>query len=441
MPNSQEVPFDDLPSADLVLDRVYRGGSRGNAGDDALGALLPVGNQGGFRYCGSVKGGTVKLVALYSTGAEVDWPDRVDPVTGDFTYYGDNRRPGSQLHETQRSGNLLLREMFALARGDASAREQVPPTLLFERATPGRSVLFRGLLAPGAPRLTAEEELVAVWRTTQDRRFQNYRSHFTVLRTPLVTRQWIRDILAGNPLSEACPGEWMKWVRGRIFLPLEAPRTLLVRSRSEQLPAENDMWLLLCVYEHFRPDPIAFERFAADLWLHSDPNVVSVEVTRPSRDGGRDAVGEYRLGPTSDPIKLSFALEAKCLEPSRAGVNVRMVSRLISRIKHREFGILVTTAHMGIQPYQEIREDGHPIVVFAGRDIVDQLKRRGYSTREALRKFLELEFPVESNDRALGLVDIVHEPGLKSAGLSSFVSDSGLVDGVALPPSQASRQP
>lgn len=395
MPPADAVPFAELASADLVLDRVYRGGERGNAGDDAIGRIVPVGNQGGFRYNGSVRHGTVKLVVLFTSGAEVDWPDHIDPTTGDFTYYGDNRRPGHDLHDTPRGGNLLLRELFAASRAGPEQRRSVPPILLFQKSGRGRDVLFRGLLAPGSPRLSSDEELVAIWRTTRDLRFQNYRSHFTVLRTPVVSRAWLEEILAGDPLGSACPGEWRKWVQGRIFQALEAPRNLAVRTRAQQLPPSTDMWMLRLVHQHFRERPVAFENLAADLWVYSDPHVASVEVTRPSRDGGRDAVGEYRLGPAEDPVRLQFALEAKCFDPDGGGVTVRMVSRLISRIKHREFGVLVTSSYVGAQPYQEVREDAHPIVFLVGRDIVDILKRMGLNTPEALQAYLTTQYPLE----------------------------------------------
>lgn len=51
---------------------------------------------------------------------------------------------------------------------------------------------FRGLLAPGSDRLSGEQDLVAVWRTTGGHRFQNYRARFTVLNVPAVSRAWIR---------------------------------------------------------------------------------------------------------------------------------------------------------------------------------------------------------------------------------------------------------
>lgn len=97
----EKVPFGQLAAADLVLDRVYSGGTHGHAGDDAIAKLLPVGNQGGFRFTGSVVKETVRLVVLYTSRAEVDWPDQIDPTTGDFTFYGDNRKPGRAIHDTR----------------------------------------------------------------------------------------------------------------------------------------------------------------------------------------------------------------------------------------------------------------------------------------------------------------------------------------------------
>lgn len=121
------------------------------------------------------------MVVLYSTGSEPDWPDALDPYTGVFTYYGDNRSPGRGLENTPNKGNLLLSRVFDWAHGDAVTRAEVPPFFLFDKYGSGRDVRFRGLLAPGADRLSGEEDLVAIWRTTNRQRFQNYRATFTVL--------------------------------------------------------------------------------------------------------------------------------------------------------------------------------------------------------------------------------------------------------------------
>jgi hypothetical protein len=48
----------------------------------------------------------------------------------------------------------------------------------------------------------------------------------------------------------------------------------------------------------------------------------------------------------ADRISLDFALEAKCYAPEN-GVGVKELSRLISRLRHRQFGILVTTSFLG----------------------------------------------------------------------------------------------
>src|SRR3954454_3511472 len=105
-----------------------------------------------------------------------------------------------------------------------------------------------------------------------------------------------------------------------------------------------------------------------------DELAVSVIATRRSRDSGRDAYGTYSIGPPGDRIHLDFSLEAKCYRPGR-GCGVKDTSRLISRLRHRHFGVFVTTSHVGPQPYQEIREDGHPVVILAGRDIAELLKQ------------------------------------------------------------------
>lgn len=118
-----------------------------------------------------------------------------------------------------------------------------------------------------------------------------------------------------------------------------------------------------------------------------------IDVTRPWRDGGRDAVGDYLLGPGDDPVAVEFALEAKCYEPSHS-VGVRWTSRLISRLRHRQFGVLVTTSYVHAQAYQEIREDGHPVVILAGRDLVDILKKSGHDTAAAVIRFLNESYPL-----------------------------------------------
>jgi hypothetical protein len=73
---------------------------------------------------------------------------------------------------------------------------------------------------------------------------------------------------------------------------------------------------------------------------------------------------------------IDCALEAKCFGKDH-GVGVRPTSRLISRIKHRQFGILVTTSYLDSQAYNEIKEDGHPILIISGKDLIEILRKKG----------------------------------------------------------------
>ena len=89
---------------------------------------------------------------------------------------------------------------------------------------------------------------------------------------------------------------------------------------------------------------------------------------------------------------MDFALEAKCYSPPSA-VGVKDMSRLISRLRHRQFGILVTTTCVDLQAYKEIKEDLHPIVIISAGDIVELLRRNGRGDQVAVMKWLEEDFP------------------------------------------------
>jgi Restriction endonuclease AspBHI N-terminal/Restriction endonuclease len=397
------IPFSDLSTSDLVIDALYEGGTLGDVRDDPLDPLLRVGLQGGFRAA-NFGASSPRYAVLYSSGVNRDWPDYFDIATGLFTYYGDNKRPGHELHATARGGNRLLRTVFECIHASPPAREDVPPFFIFTRAagTVGRVVQFRGLAVPGAPAVPPTEDLVAVWKSTMGSRFQNYRALFTVLNAPVVSRAWILDLQNGQALSEHCPTAWRTWVTTGAYNLLRAEPTIQYRTVEQQLPTNESLRAMLnAIYQYFREDPIGFERCAASIAELMDRRVVIDEITRPTADGGRDAVGRYHLGPASDPISIDFALEAKCYSPGLSGmpintVGVREVSRLISRLRFRQFGILVTTSAVARQAYDEIRQDGHPVIVMCGRDITELLVEKGMSTVAAVEAWLLREFPTAS---------------------------------------------
>ncbi|WP_156944623.1 hypothetical protein [Bradyrhizobium sp. Ec3.3] len=184
---------EECPGADLTVDAVYEGGQTKDAGSDAISKVLHgSGNQGGFRAAGT--GEDKKFVALYTSGKNRDWPGHLELSTGQFVYFGDNKTPGHELHETPRSGNRILRRVFDLLHANPSQRALIPPFFVFKKyptSASARSVQFKGLAAPGFPGLAATSDLVAVWKTTGGQRFQNYRAVFTVLDVPVVPHAWL----------------------------------------------------------------------------------------------------------------------------------------------------------------------------------------------------------------------------------------------------------
>jgi hypothetical protein len=58
-------------------------------------------------------------------------------------------------------------------------------------------------------------------------------------------------------------------------------------------------------------------------------------------------------------------------------VGVKEMSRLISRIRYRQFGIMVTTSYVHTQAYKEVLEDAHPILIVTGVDIARILIENG----------------------------------------------------------------
>lgn len=288
------VKFDLLFSTDLVIDAVYEGGNAGNTADDAISKILQgCGNLGGFRYAG--RGGNLKYVVLYTSGEDKDWPDTLDLSTGRFVYYGDNKTPGHELHDTPKNGNLILRNAFDKLHTNNAPHNGIPPFFIFKKHTTSsssRSVQFLGLAVPGYPGMTATEDLVAVWKTTDGQRFQNYRSTFTILNEAVISRAWLEDLNRGDFETENAPKSWLEWRRKGIYKPLISEPTTIIRSVDQQTP-NNQLQekILEKVFDHFKEEPIAFESFAAKIYSLFDSRVIIDEITRGTIDGGRDAIG------------------------------------------------------------------------------------------------------------------------------------------------------
>ena len=385
-----EIEFEKLSSSDLYIDCIYKGGTMPNISADPFHKLIPgCENSGGFRKKLREDGsGKYAYIVLYTSMEELEWPDYLEEETGIFRYYGDNREPGRELTNTKKKGNKILEDVFGILNGQTNL-EDIPPFLVFKKTGNGRDVQFLGLAAPGNPRISPDKDLVAFWRTVNEKRFQNYEAYFTILntgKTP-ITRQWIQSLIYDhkNNLKYA-PDAWKSFVKkGRNgIIPLMAPKMFSVPSKYEQLQSDEEgNKCLEYIRKYYKDNPYGFEACATDIVSKMDGNFVDFSLTRPWRDGGRDAIGYYSIsagGKANYPLRIDCALEAKCYAPDTA-VHVRQMSRLISRIRYRQFGVLITTSYVDHQAYSEVVEDGHPILIVTASDIAAILRNNSITSQ------------------------------------------------------------
>lgn len=345
-----------------------------------------INNAAGFRPK-SKKGEMTEITKcafclLVTTFGKVEWPDHLDREQGIFTYYGDNRRPGRSLHDTPVGGNQLLQHVFSLLH--TGKRNEIPPFLCFEKyiGDEGTFMRFLGLAVPGADKFSSLQDLVAVWRVKDNNRFQNYRAVFTILRQESISHAWLEDLVSNmvSTDSKHCPTLWSDWVRKGTYDALTCERQERPRTKAEQLSHSEEEWSVLETVRTGLTDR-EFEFLTAELVRIMDDRFTSLEVTPAVRDHGRDVVGRYRVGHDTHHVSLDVYVEAKHWKCDQS-VGVRPMSRLLSRIKHRDLGVFVTTSFFDIQVQNELIEDRHPVLLIAGGDIARLLIRAELGTSE-----------------------------------------------------------
>lgn len=409
---SKVVSFDYVVNrkCKLVIDCTYMHGKPWTLSVDALSNLMNVKNVGGFRTKGnSSPSFDVKYVILYSTNEDVYWRDQLDTSMGSYIYYGDNKKAGVDLHGP--FGNKILKKVYDFAESDdVNTRKKIPPFFLFESDKENGGVKFRGLLVPGYRGVNHFDWLTAVWAQLHEGgRFQNYKALFTVLDTSKgsdfekddasINLNWLSDLANGNGFeSKYAPIAWKEWISKGKYTPLTISVESSIRCKDDQLPkGRTPKAMLKTIYDYFKEKPTDFESFAISIVTLADNNILNCENTRPTRDGGRDGIGEYIIMKNiSNNLKTTFAVEAKCYDPDNS-VGVKETSRLISRIRHRQFGVFVTTSYIAPQAYEEIIEDEQPISIISGKDIIDILYQNQINDVDSLNKFLTLNFSKNIN--------------------------------------------
>ena len=373
---------------------------------EVISKLLPnCSNSGGFRkVMRKDNSGLPAYVVLYTSMSELAWPDYLDEETGIFRYYGDNRTPGKTILDTPRKGNELLELVFECLNSKDGSIQNIPPFLIFKKGGTGWDVQFLGLAAPGNPRISPDKDLVAFWRTMNEQRFQNYEAYFTILNTSEIDKEWLNMLIYDhdNSLKHA-PDVWKSFIkRGRNgIIPLIAEKLPKIPDKYDQLQSnEAGQKCLMKIRSYYKNNPFGFENCAKAILEKMDNKFQDFSLTRPWRDGGRDALGYYVIGSASKanyPLRIDCAMEAKCYAENHA-VGVREMSRLISRIRYRQFGVLITTSYVHKQAYKEIIEDGHPILVISATDIVNILRRNAISSENIDEWLVSLD---EFDDRGV----------------------------------------
>lgn len=123
------VEFEKLKESDLIKNAIYSGGTKGNAGDDAISKLMNCENSSGFRKKGSLKDKKLKYVVLYTTGQHKQWQDKYDEDSGILIYYGDQNKVGKDIFDTPKKGNIVLYRTFeCLIKG---IRDNICPFFVF----------------------------------------------------------------------------------------------------------------------------------------------------------------------------------------------------------------------------------------------------------------------------------------------------------------------
>ena len=385
----------------LYIDAIYKSDpTKKDLSAEVLSKLMGVKNSGGFRPIGPVD--RPKYIVLYTTGDDVYWRDELDTSLGVLLYFGDNRKPGQDLHNTQIHGNEMLRNIFHMAwSNDFEIRKCIPPIFVFKKAG-GRNMKFLGLAVPGIKGKPTKDWLTAVWGCNKfGDRFQNYKSYFTILNTSSgseyeegfgINLAWLNDIENGNAFeSKFAPKEWKKYIINKNYSPLLSKSEKFIKSKEEQLPIETEQYKMLKYLQKYfieKDRGYSFEQFAADLTRYIDNSIADINVTRPFKDGGFDAEGRYKIfSNVENIVYVDFYLQAKCYNPETTSIGVKDTARLISRIKDRQFGIMFTTSYISKQAYEEILNDGHPIVFINGKNIIDFI----YSELEirSLEKLME----------------------------------------------------
>ncbi len=101
-------------------------------------------------------------------------------------------------------------------------------------------------------------------------------------------------------------------------------------------------------------------------------SIIKLQGTRPTADGGFDFFGRFSI-PYPVKYEIEFLGEANKFT-RKNGVQPKHVSRLVARLNRGQFGLFVTTSYYTKQAQNEVLQDGYPVRLFSGIDLINFLK-------------------------------------------------------------------
>ncbi len=240
---------------------------------------------------------------------------------------------------------------------------ELPPILHFSKVKSGL-VQFNGLCVL--------KNLELTWFKDTGSPVKNYRAELTILDTEKVSVSWLHNRVQcsdSQQLNSAAPKVWEDYIKGNTRkLDIWSKRIL---DKAEQLPLEKSAGDLL-LRRLSELTPTQFEAVVVELF-RSLPHVNHKIVrTRPTADGGLDFFGKFSI-PYPVKYEIEFLGEAKKFSRETA-VQPKHVSRLVARLSRGQFGVFVTTSYYTRQTQREVLEDGYPVRLFSGNDIVNILQ-------------------------------------------------------------------
>lgn len=288
------------------------------------------------------------------------WDDVIDYSTGKILYWGDAKYHEKKQHNDF-EGNQCLEKIWHLIL--EKKMEWVPPILHFSKPEKGQ-VQFNGVCVL--------EKLELTWFAENSKPVRNYRCTLSILDVDAVSIEWLHDRAKATNIADfdsRGPKTWLDYKKGVVRkLDVWSPK---IRTAEQQLPPEgsNDAMVLQQLV-NLTPDQ--FEIVTVALFKQLPDVTHTITKTRSTRDGGFDFFGRFTL-PFPISYDIHFLGEAKKYARNTP-ISPRHVSRLVARLQRGQYGIFVTTSYYTKQAQEEVLQDGYPIKMFSGNDLIVFLK-------------------------------------------------------------------